>query len=271
VPSRRAVAFAVSILALLLATSGNAATTARSGHVLHLVSGRTALHATQSSNWFGYQQSVLDRGDLIRQVGGTWVVPRATPRQVHQAEESSTWIGVGGGCMDSTCALSDKTLIQTGTESDVTSDGHAVYYAWYETIPEPSIRVPLSVRPGDRVTASIDAANGEFWTLHLRNKRTHASWTKTIPYVSSFGTAEWIVETPLLLGLRGGLATLPRLNRVHFDRATVNGVNPRFNAAQAVDLVDNNTVIGVPSAPQRDGNGFGACAYARTCAVPKNF
>ena len=50
---------------------------------------------------------------------GTWTVPTATQHTAGQAEASSDWIGIGGGCIDAGCTASDSTLIQTGTEQDV--------------------------------------------------------------------------------------------------------------------------------------------------------
>jgi hypothetical protein len=110
------------------------------------------------------------------------------------------------------------------------------------------------------------------WNLTLKNRTTGKQWKGTAPYTSTFGTAEWITETPLLIGANAGFATLPNLTNVHFDNTTVNGVNPQFKLNQQIQLVNGNgAVIGRVSRPQADGNGFNACAWVSTCPVPSNF
>ena len=53
-------------------------------------------------------------------------MPTATQHTAGQAEASSDWIGIGGGCVDAGCTVTDSTLIQTGTEQDVSATGAAV-------------------------------------------------------------------------------------------------------------------------------------------------
>jgi peptidase A4-like protein len=262
----------LSVVAMLCGTSTAAVAPARAGQLLRLVHpAHGRLNMAQSTNWFGYQQSVINRGGLSRQVGGTWTVPTATQHVRGEAEYSSAWVGVGGGCLDPTCLIGDKTLVQAGTEADIDVNGKASYYAWYEFIPQPSVRIKMPVHAGDRMKVTITSAT-ELWTFTVRNLTRHKKWTKTSLYPSSFGTAEWIVETPLLIGTGGGLAKLPKLTRVHFDNATVNGVNADLQQSQAIELINGaNSIIGVPSAPQKDGNGFGACSYATSCGVPRNY
>ena len=50
------------------------------------------------------------------------------------------------------------------------------------------------------------------------------SFTESTAYSSSELTAEWIVETPVVVGTGGtGVAKLPNLGEVHFTNAEVNG------------------------------------------------
>ena len=92
------------------------------GQLLHLASAHA--NTNQSSNWFGYSQGALEQGDkLFNSVSGNWTVPTATQHSAGQAEDSSDWIGIGGGCIDSSCTATDSTLIQTGTEQDVSTTG----------------------------------------------------------------------------------------------------------------------------------------------------
>src|SRR5438874_4208413 len=86
-----------------------------------------------SSNWFGYDAGAIERnGTLFMQISGRWRVPTARAHKRGQREYSAAWLGIGGGCMDTQCLAADNTLIQTGTESNVSARGHATYGAWYE-------------------------------------------------------------------------------------------------------------------------------------------
>src|SRR6476659_1618912 len=97
------------------------------GDLLHL-----RANANQSSNWFGYNQGTLEKGNtLFNSITGDWTVPSATQHNAGQAENSSDWIGIGGGCIDAGCTATDNTLIQAGTEQDVSATGAASYGAWW--------------------------------------------------------------------------------------------------------------------------------------------
>src|SRR5579885_994165 len=79
------------------------------GQLLHLLHSRSGVvNASQSTNWFGYNQGALDHGArLFRAIAADWTVPRATQHRRGQAESSSDWIGIGGGCVNSGCSASD--------------------------------------------------------------------------------------------------------------------------------------------------------------------
>src|SRR4051794_23360110 len=90
----------------------------------------------QSNNWSGYNQGAAEKNMSggFHSIAGDWLVPTATPHKAGESEFSSTWIGIGGGCVDSDCSQQDKTLIQTGTEQDVLFDAidgtTTAYSAW---------------------------------------------------------------------------------------------------------------------------------------------
>lgn len=85
-------------------------------------------------------------------------------------------------------------------------------------------------------------------------------------------TAEWIEETPTVVGTSGaGLAALPGLSTVHFDLARVNGAPAALSPAEEIQLVDGSgSVIGDPSRPDGDRDGFDACAWSTSCAAPSS-
>jgi hypothetical protein len=227
-----------------------------------------------SNNWFGYQQGVLEKNNtLFHAISGSWTVPKATQHTKGQAEHSSDWIGIGGGCDNSKCTVMDNTLIQDGTEQDVSRKGNASYAAWWEIIPEPSTPIHMTVRPGDRMSSSIveTAPHSENWKITLRDLTRHEKFTKTLSYTSSYGTAEWIEETPLIIGKGAGFAALPNLKSPAFDHATANGAPAKLKPSERINLVTSSgKVIGAPSFPDPDLDGFNACAWAKTCSAPSH-
>ncbi len=226
--------------------------------------------ANQSSNWSGYNQGSLEDGnELYSSIAGTWVVPRASQHKRGEAEYSSTWVGIGGGCVNSGCTATDNTLIQAGTEQDVNSAGGSSYSAWWEIIPEPSTPVSLAVTAGNTVRVTITQGLPSQWTIVISNLSTHKSVTVKTSYSSSRNTAEWIVETPLIIGTGGGFAALPNLTTTHFDASLTNGVDPHLVTAEQMQLINGSShVIAQPSAPDSEGDGFNDCAWATSCSTP---
>src|SRR5437588_2254119 len=195
-----------------------------------------AVNPNQSNNWSGYNQGAVEKGVQFHQVSGTWAVPTATRHKAGENEYSSTWVGIGGGCVDAGCTVGDTTLIQAGTEQDVSSSGSASYSAWWELIPAPSIQIAsLTIHPGDHIHASIaeTVPNSEVWNMQLSDVTTGQSWSQTVPYTSTHATAEWIEETPLVIDTSGAaLSPMPNLSTVNFDVATANGANAGLTASE---------------------------------------
>jgi hypothetical protein len=111
--------------------------------------------------------------------------------------------------------------------------------------------------------------NSNTWTITIKDLTRNETYSTTVPYSSSHATAEWIEETPLLIGTNAGFSALPTLTNPYFDLGTVNGANPKLKSSEEMQLVDSNgKVIGTPSAPDSDLDGFGACAWATSCSAP---
>jgi hypothetical protein len=233
----------------------------------------TGLNTNQSSNWFGYNQGTLEQGGkLFTSIGGEWVVPTAKQHTAGQAEDSASWIGIGGGCVDANCTASDNTLIQTGTEQDVASNGSTSYDAWFELIPAPELVVTnVAIHPGDTVKATISSSVPEVWTITLTDLTDGQGFTETLPYSSSMDTAEWIEETPLEIGTNAGLAALPDLGTVNFDLSTTNGAPAGLKSSEEMQLIDGNGApLMTPSSPDPDHDGFNDCAWAASCGAPSS-
>jgi hypothetical protein len=251
----------------LAASAGAAGSTTAHGQLLHI-----RANTNQSSNWFGYNLGSLEQGGtLFHSITGDWTVPTASLHTSGQDEYSSDWIGIGGGCVDANCMVGDNTLIQTGTEQDAPATGNASYSAWWEIIPGPSISISMNVTPGDHMHASIaeTVANSNVWVITLQDVTQKETFTQTVPYSSTHATAEWIEETPLILGTNAGFAALPNLTSPLFDLATVNGQPANLQSSEEIQLIDSSgNVIGTPSAPDSDADGFNACTWATSCAAP---
>ena len=229
--------------------------------------------ANQSFNWSGYVQGSLEPGKgPFHSIAATWIVPTATQYRGGEAEFSSSWIGIGGGCLDTTCMATDPTLIQAGIGHDVDGAGHARYYAWWETIPRPLVETTLPVHAGDRVAVAIvENRIPEVWTIVIVNLTARGVFSLTLPYPSTYGSAEWVIETPVVLTDAGNVQVgpMPNLSVVRFDYARANGVSPRFITAERMELVDFDlTLIATPSLADGQGDGFNDCTYTATCPAP---
>jgi hypothetical protein len=231
------------------------------------------INANKSTNWSGYNQgSMALNNKMFNEVSGQWRVPTVTPHKAKEAEFSSTWVGIGGGCVDAKCQITDSTLIQAGTEQDVAANGTASYSAWWELIPAPSVTISkFKVGAGDLMSVDIKEATAgtNVWTITVKDVTRHETFTQTTPYSSSHLTAEWIEETPVAInGSNVSVGPLPKLSRVTMDKGTVNGANAALTAAEELQLVANGKTLLTPSRPDASADGFNDCSYATTCAAP---
>jgi hypothetical protein len=196
-----------------------------------------------SSNWAGY----IATGGAFTSVTGSWVVP-----QVNTTGPSSdaTWVGIGG--------TSSNELIQTGTQAVVSDNGQVNYQAWYEMLPANSRKIPLTINPGDSITASLTQQSANIWTISLHDISTGKNYQTNVTYASSLSSAEWIEEMPFL-----GRSFMPLDNfgSVQFsDLSTVKDgstLTPSRADAQSVVMINGSgQALAQPSALGSDGAGF---------------
>lgn len=228
---------------------------------------------------FGYNVGAVPRQTLLKKVSAVWNVATATKRSSsrYDAESAWTFMSLGGGCVTSDCRVTDSTVyLLVGTEAVVEPSGAVTYRAVYQLAPLDIAVAPLAVSAGDRIRGTIDRVSGlaALWQLTLRNLTTGESWTTSTTHASLFGSAVWAVEGRVLVDEFGeGHSLMPTLSATQFDEITLNGAYPRLRPEEREVFVPAMTteVLGTPSLPQPDGNGFGACAWATTCPVPPNF
>src|SRR6201993_251117 len=118
--------------ALLSATAGGATPSMRNARI-HRISNST------SSNWSGYAVT----GSRFTSVSSSWTEPTAT---CSAPAYSSFWGGLDGD--------TPNTVEQLGTDADC-SGKTPEYYAWYEMYPKYPVNLSNTVRPGDKLTASV--------------------------------------------------------------------------------------------------------------------
>jgi hypothetical protein len=223
---------------------------------LALASGTAAKGATAvSSNWAGYSVS----GTTFRTVSGTWTQPAADCSSSSTSQTASAfWVGLGGN------AETSNALEQTGTEADCSAGGVATYSAWYELVSAASVKTPLTVTAGDRISAAVEVT-GTTVTVRLRNLTTRKSFTKTLRMTApDITSAEWIAEAPSAL-VPGGTRILPLTDfgTVRFSSASATSTTGHTGSisdsawsATRVDLVSDTGGPGGPAfGPFAPANG----------------
>lgn len=176
----------------------------------------SASAASVSANWAGYVALPKPTAKkTFKSVSGTWTVPAVSCSAGHEAF-SVVWVGLGG--YDET----SNGLEQIGTEADCSPSGRALYSSWYELIPAGAVTVPLAVKPGDEVTASV-TVKGRVATLRLRDLTSGARYsvTRRVKHLDRT-SADWIVEAPSSCSGANSCQTLPLsdFNAVAFSAAT---------------------------------------------------
>jgi Peptidase A4 family len=136
-----------------------------------------------STNWSGY--AVSAPSGSVSFVSGSWTVSKVTGTG---PAYSVAWVGIDG--------YTSSSVEQIGTEADIVN-GKAVYSAWYEMYPQPSVTISsLTINPGDSITASV-TASGSTFTLRITDSTTNKAFTtnQSAPSAQK-SSAEWIEEAP---------------------------------------------------------------------------
>jgi hypothetical protein len=203
-----------------------------------------------SSNWAGYAVS----GSTFTDVKGTWVQPAVTCT-LPASTYSAFWVGLGG------TDESNGGLEQTGTESNC-ENGQPVYDAWYELLPDGSVRVPIDVSAGDTISAEV-SVDGSVVTLTVTDVTTGQTFTtQQTPSALGTSSAEWIAEAPSrCFGDRCLPLQLANFGTVQFSGSstTANGhVGTISDASWSSTSIELGGSAGSaePAALTPDGSGF---------------
>ena len=212
------------------------------------------LAGTQTSgNWAGY---VATAGTYTG-AGATWTIPTATPAAAAQSGDA-TWVGIGG--------MGTSDLIQAGTIA-LTQNGSTVYQAWYELLPAFSTPIPVTVRPGDSVTASVALQSGTGqWLISFKNNATGAAYQTTVAYASTQASAEWIQE--MATSTQGSYIPLDNFGTTTFTNAWTIKNGQALDVAQSgATPIQMTTAAGQllaqTASVSADGTGF---SVSRTAA-----
>ncbi len=214
-----------------------------------------------SVNWSGYEIS----GGTFTGVSGTWIVPASSDTNFGA---SATWVGIGG--------ISSHDLIQAGTQVTTDRSGGSYYESFFETLPDPSQPLPVTISPGDLVTVSINQTSNNQWHLTFKNNTNGQSAQMDQTYNSSLSSAEWIQEAPS--GARHGVWPLNNFGKVSFSNASAvkNGqVENLVQAhAQPITMADfSGQPLAITSGIGSDGASFNVFRTANpsTQLPPRRF
>jgi hypothetical protein len=221
------------------------------------VTSRLPAGVSVDSNWTGYG----DVGGSYHDVGAVWQVP-GIPQTKFNAY-AYFWVGLGGDGNSSWLSqwLGGSGLEQIGVlEISGTGGG---YFPFWEVIPRADANAklssslphifmgsngqPLSVRPGDFITASVTLTGGTYYMKISDNRGTNNTiWSRTVPAVGSGlsnDSAEVIMEDPV--DREQQQLPLAKFGRVFFDGAFIGG-NP-IGSTNPVEFVLNpdNQGVGV--------------------------
>ncbi len=132
-------------------------------------------HPTEfSTNWSGAVLVSPPSGQTFTTVTGSFVVP--TPKGTGAA---SAWVGIDGD-------TAQNSILQSGVDFTVASNGRVTYQAWFEWFPNFAIdfsNFPISA--GQTITVTVHATSKTAGTVVLTNASTGKSITQAVSAPSS--------------------------------------------------------------------------------------
>jgi hypothetical protein len=206
-------------------------------------------------NWSGYH--VERHGASFTNVEGTWIQPAVSCQSVHR-QMASFWVGIDG--------VKSGALEQVGTSSECNALRQDMYYAWWEMLPAPMVRIPMLIRPGDTMHARVAWSHGRF-TLSVTNVTLDDTFSivRSNP-LAKRATAEWVAEATARCNARAcEISALPDFDSVRFTdcHATAGGQTADVGDGVWTRTLDvmvrqrhRTTLKALPSAIDAASDGF---------------
>jgi hypothetical protein len=194
----------VAIVGVLAAVAALSATGGAASSIRHAPNHK--ITNSTSTNWSGYAVT----GGHFTNVSASWTEPSVS---CSGTAYSSFWVGLDGD--------TSNTVEQTGTDADC-SGSTPQYYAWYEMYPKFPVNLRGTVRPNDKLTATVSTDGRGGFTLTISD--TTQGWTNTTNArlkSAKLASAEVIAEAP---SSSGGVLPLANFGTVGFSGASANGV-----------------------------------------------
>jgi hypothetical protein len=166
----------------------------------------------ESTNWSGY--AATGANGTFKSVSASWTEPTGTCTSRRSAQYSSFWVGLDG--------FNSNSVEQTGTDVDC-SGRTPVYYGWYEMYPAFPVNFSNTVRPGDKLSASVTFSGTQTFTLVLKDSTQ--GWTQTITKSQAGlarSSAEVITEAP---SSSSGVLPLADFGTVSYSVSDANGTS----------------------------------------------
>jgi hypothetical protein len=204
--------------------------------------GRAVRNATvTSTNWSGY--AVTGANGAFTSVSASWTEPTATCSG--SAKYASFWVGLDG--------YSSSSVEQTGTDSDC-SGRTGQYYGWYEMYPAFPVNFSNTVRPGDKMNASVTFSGTRTYTLVLHDATQ--GWTQTITKNQSGlarSSAEVITEAP---SSSSGVLPLANFGTVSYSVSAANGSSLGGQSPTAIVMINSSGADKDSTSAISGGGGF---------------
>ena len=182
-----------------------------------------------TGNWAGYEGN--GGQGTFGLISAQWNMPSAAAQMPAGTFYAAAWVGIDGGLSHPPFPPESNDILQTGTMTQITSNGHmetGVFWIWYEWFPQPSY-LAFYTAPYNSDWCEVfkfftnGRAAGEWYCHDATSGQTENSWT----YVDSTlisSTGEWIVERPDINGNEPPLVNFGTIEFINAWAQTTTGV-----------------------------------------------